>query len=149
MTLDVEPPEPPLLRGGVVDEDGSTETGDGRRDHLGDLLREGAWSDGFHEWADDTHLTTAEYSILREHGLTERIDLRWDAADERVRYAVPELPPGALEAVDHESGEELRAALDALADVVATTLETEYLPREAGGDEFWAGDTSEEFREGR
>lgn len=146
MTLDVDVPAPPSLRGGVADED--TGSGDGRRDALADLLREGAWADGFYEWADDTHVTEAEYAVLREHAI-DRIDFRWDAADERVQYDVPTLSPDVLAGVDHESGEELRAALDALADTVATTLETEYLPREAGGDEFWAGDTSEEFREGR
>lgn len=33
--------------------------------------------------------------MLREHGLIERIDFRGDAADDRVRYAVPDLPAGA------------------------------------------------------
>ncbi len=149
MTLDVDVPEPPSLRGGVVDEDEDTGIEDGRRDALVDLLQEGAWADGFREWAEDSNLTTAEYSVLREHGLIEGVDLRWDAADQRVRYAVPDLSAGALESVDSDTGEELRIAPDALANIVATTLETEYLTRESGGDEFWAGDTSEEFREGR
>lgn len=146
MSLDVDPPEPPSLRRGAVTDDDLPES-DGRRDTLAEALAEGAWADGFEEWAADTHLTVEEFSHAVEHDIVDGIDLYWDAETESVGYAVSPLPEGLREAMDRGDVEEVRAAIDDLADTVAATLATEYLPREEGVFEFSSGDTDPEFRD--
>jgi hypothetical protein len=164
MTLDVETPAPPPIGGRPVDPDpdhdresqGAPEStpwaddppaGAGRRDAIAAVLAEGAWTEGFEAWAADTHLTAAEFAVLRDHDLLAGFDFHCDPETESVRYRAPEVPEAVARDLRGEDTQEVRDALDALGREVAGVVESDYLVREEGVFEFSSGDTDPEFRD--
>ena len=144
MTLDIEIPEPPTLRGpedpGDYDavEEPEERTGDDtRRDELAGLLEAGAWEDAFDEWADDTYLNEGEFRAVRERGLLEELDFYWHPAAGDVGYRVPPIPADltdAREDIDADDIDDIEEALDGLARTVSEVLENDYIHR--GSEEF-------------
>ena len=146
MGLDVETPDPPDLtnRGlpGGVDPDAANDgLGDLRRAELEEVLRDGAWSEGFREWAEYTDLTAPEYSVLREHGLFGEMDFYWDPTEGRVRYEPPALPPELSERRELTSLADTE--LSDLGDAVLETIDDGYLDwgGEPTDDRDWPGES--------
>jgi hypothetical protein len=83
MTLDVETPDLPTLSGAqdpgdydAIDE--SEDAGDDyRREALAEFLDEGVWADAFHDWADRTSLTEAEFLAVLDADLVDEFDFYW------------------------------------------------------------------------
>jgi hypothetical protein len=123
MVLDVESPEPPdLTNRGLPSDleftDALESASDLRRPELEESLREGAWREAFHEWAEYTELTEAEYRTIRDHDLFEQLDFYWDPAAERLRFDVPTTPASWPESDDFEA-----KAVAELTDLGQTVLE--------------------------
>ncbi len=138
MGLDVDTPDPPPLWGpqqpgdyeAVEELDDPSD--DQRREELATFLEEGAWADGFDEWAAHTQLDEPEFEAAREAGLIEALDFYWEPASGDVGYRSPtvESLPGDL---DDHAAERVEEELDDLAHAVSARLE-EYVDRV--GDEF-------------
>ena len=154
MTLDVEVPDAPSLRGpqsrGEYDAIDATDeelTDDYRREELRGVLEEGAWRDAFEEWAEHTLLTDAEFETVLDRGLFDRLDLYWEPSSGEVGYRAPTLSDDTREAFDDPDGVE--AELDSLGRVLSEVLENDYLRRDEGEFGFFADDyTGEEEFEG-
>jgi hypothetical protein len=154
MTLDVEVPDPPSLRGpqsrgeyDAIDTNDEELTDDYRREELRGVLGEGAWRDAFEEWAEHTLLTNAEFGTVRELGLLDRLDLYWEPSDDEVGYRAPTLSADEREAFDDPDG--IEAELDSLGRVLSEVLENDYLLRDEDEFGFFADDyTGEEEFEG-
>lgn len=144
MTLDVEPPDPPELRGpegrgdyDAVDEiEGASD--DPRREALAEFLHDGAWVEAFDRWRESADLTQAEWDLVIDHDLVERFDFYWNPRAEDVGYLAPDLPDelttyerGGAEDVDEQAIEE---ELDDLGRTVSEVLENRYVDRT--GEEF-------------
>ncbi|MFC4550408.1 MULTISPECIES: stage III sporulation protein AB [Halorussus] len=142
MTLDVETPDPPALRGpqhpgdyDAVDEL-EDETGDThRRENLAEFLQNGAWEDAFEEWAEHTYLTDEEFRVVRELGLIDEFDFYWNPSDEDVGYRAPtvpdELPEPYDETLERGDVQGIDEALDALGRTVSEVMENDYIHRDA------------------
>jgi hypothetical protein len=138
MALNVTAPDPPDLtnrgmpRGFAWLEEtlGSEEF---YREDLEDLLQEGAWVEGFDEWAEYTDLDEGQARIVDDLGLFQAFDFYWDPTEDRLRFDAPAVPddwrerdatesfdPGTVSTVDNE--------LQDLGRTVRDTLET-YLER--------------------
>lgn len=139
MGLDADPPDPPPLDGpqqpgdyeAVEEIEGSQ--GNRRREELETFLDEGAWGDGFEEWAAHSDLDEAEFEAALAAGLIEALDFYWEPTTGDVGYRSPrvdELPGEELEA---DSARRVEEELDDLAHVVSAHLER-YVDRV--GDEF-------------
>ncbi|MDS0474271.1 hypothetical protein [Natrinema sp. 1APR25-10V2] len=144
MTLDVETPEPPTLRGpqdpgdyDAVDEP-DERTGDStRRENLADFLEAGAWEDAFDEWAADTYMNESEFRAVRELGLLEELDFYWNPSAEDVGYRVPTVPEDLTTQYDDIDEGEVEDVQDELAELgrtVSEVLENDYIHRD--GEEF-------------
>lgn len=151
MSLDVEPPDPPSLRGPqsrgtyeAIDLD-EEPTDDYRHEELATALEEGAWADAFVDWAEDTFLTESEFETAREHGLFEAFDFYWEPADDEVGYQSPELQePG-----DFEDPNGIADELDTLGRVVSEVLENDYLRRDENDFGFFDDESEAEADEDR
>lgn len=153
MGLGVETPDPPGLtnRGfprDVDPDDVSDGLGDLRRQELEDVLRDGAWTEAFREWAEYTDLNESEYRTVRDHGLFERLDFYWDPAGERLRFEQPELPEELTE--QRELGSLVAAELSDLGDTVLETLADGYVDWSGGPMESdeWRGESFDEEASG-
>lgn len=154
MTLDVDVPDPPSLRGpqsrgeyDAIDMTDQEPTDDYRREELRGVLREGAWRDAFEEWAGHTLLTDAEFGTVRELGLLDRLDLYWEPSSDEVGYRAPTLSDDEREAFDDPDG--IEAELDSLGRVLSEVLENDYLLRDEDEFGFFADDyTGEEEFDG-
>lgn len=118
MTLDVETPEAPPLE--------PLRDGDHAREELAAALEDGAWRDGFQEWAASTYLAAGEVRQARELGLFERFEFHVEPGDGAVGYDAPPVPSGAF-----DDGDGVREELDALGRAVSGTA-GDYL----AGEEF-------------
>jgi hypothetical protein len=157
MTLDVPIPDPPSLSGPQSRDDydavGNPEedTGDDyRRDAIADALEEGAWADGFDEWADETDLTETTFETVQRHELVDDFDFYWDPATEDVGYRAPDLPADARGDLNSTAADDVDAELDTLGRIVSEYLENDYLRRDEDTYGFFADeeDTDEyEFRD--
>jgi hypothetical protein len=138
MPLDVEVPDPPPLRGprpqGAYDavDVPEDDTGDDyRRETLADFLENGAWPDGFDEWAEDTAMTEAEYDLVADLGLFQAFDFYWDPSTDQAGYRAPSLPADLpdrdLSDIDTNG---IDNELDTLGRVVSEVLENDYLLRD-------------------
>ncbi|WP_254523041.1 hypothetical protein [Natrinema caseinilyticum] len=141
MTLDVEIPDPPALRGpqdpgdyDAVSEPDARTGDDARRQELAGFLDGGAWEDAFDDWAADTYMTEAEFRAVRELGLLDELDFYWNPSADDVGYLVPTVPDDRLEGRDDIDADDLEEELDALARTVSEVLETDYIHRD--GEEF-------------
>ncbi|GGL22140.1 hypothetical protein GCM10009037_01870 [Halarchaeum grantii] len=126
MSLDVETPDPPELESDAdlsdyddVDVAGANDT---HRDDLDAFLREGAWEEGFAEWAAQSDLDESEWEIVEDLGLVTGFDFFWDDFADRVGYHAPGLPEDWKE-------RDLHPALDSWSTVSAINAELTELGR--------------------
>lgn len=150
MALDIETPDPPDLtnRGfpaGLEDADAVGSESDLRRGELEALLREGAWTEGFDEWAEYTDLSAAEYQAVLTAGLLEALDFYWDPVAEELAFSVPTVPAGLVN--PEENGDRIRNELEELSGAVVGVLESGYTdwdglsPDDTWSDELFDDDT--------
>lgn len=142
MVLDVDIPDPPdltnrslpieLEHNEVLDG-----TADVRREELEEILRDGAWSEAVHEWAEYTDLTEAEYRVIRDADLFEQLDFYWDPIENRLRFETPSLP-AALE-TQPELAATITSELSDLCQTVLEMLEDAYVDwdEEGTGEKAW------------
>jgi hypothetical protein len=157
MTLDVPIPDPPSLSGPRSRDDydavGNPEEDAGddyRRDAIADALAEGAWADGFAEWAAETDLTETAFETVQRHELVDEFDFYWDPAAEDVGYRAPALPAAARNDLESTAADDFDAELDTLGRIVSEFLENDYLRRDEDTFGFFPDDegTDEyEFRD--
>lgn len=133
MTLDVSRPDPPALRShpdpDTIEDDGPTEDDSLRRDELESVLEDGAWREGFEEWAAYTDLSEREFEVLRERGLFDAFGFAWDVSAEAIDYDVPPVP---ADIGDTATVSRMDAELDDLGRAVAAAMEA-YLDEEEFG----------------
>ncbi|MFC6767608.1 hypothetical protein [Natrinema soli] len=144
MTLDVEVPDPPRLRGpqdpgdyDAVDEPEEWTGDDVRREELADFLDAGAWEDAFDEWSANASLTEDEFRALLERGLFAELDFYWNQSAEDVGYRTPPVPDelaSTHDGLDQSDIDDLEEALDSLGRTVSEVLENDYIHRD--GEEF-------------
>jgi hypothetical protein len=134
MALDVAVPTPPDITNRTVPEMVNLDALPGsdldlRRAELERILREGAWREGFEEWAQYTDLSEADVGVAVELGLFRGLDFFWDGEAERLRYVVPAVP----EEWDERTGPDgvpasrLQEELDELAQTVSESIATDYV----------------------
>jgi hypothetical protein len=151
MVLDVAPPEPPDLtnRGMPREFEWEEETlgsEDFYREDLEDLLQEGAWTEGFDEWAEYTDLDDAQFRTVDELGLFQAFDFYWDPTDDRLRFDAPTMPDDwrerdATATLDSSTVSMIDNTLKDLGRAVQETLE-DYLERNADDTDFgWGAET--------
>ncbi|SFP96047.1 MULTISPECIES: hypothetical protein [Halolamina] len=98
MILDVSIPEPPDLsnrgRPSSFDWEESEIIGseDFYREDLENLLQEGAWREGFEEWAEYTDLDEEEVRVVDDLDLFQAFDFYRDPTDDHLRYDAPTVP---------------------------------------------------------
>lgn len=131
-------PDPPPLHGPqqpgdyeAVEEIGEPQD-DQRREELETFLQEGAWADGFDEWAAHTALDEAEFEAARDAGLIGALDFYWEPSTGDVGYRSPKVDslPGEF---DRTSAGRVEEELDDLGHTVSAHLER-YVDRV--GEEF-------------
>jgi hypothetical protein len=145
MALTVETPTPPDLTNRPLPSDVDPAdvldgSNDLRREELEEALQDGAWSEGFQEWAAYTDLTEEEYHAIYDHGLLDRLDFYWDPTTERLRYAVPAVT-GAL--ADDDLAARAESELDDLGRTVVEQLADAYLDwgETDAGEADWSEET--------
>ena len=144
-----ETPEPPNLvnRGvpaGFDDTEIDAGTADFRRAELDAALREGAWREGFAEWATYADLTDDEFRTIERADLFDAFDFFWDGDDRRLRFEAPRLAVGdGRSTVDAGIRTRLNAELQELGGVVLGMLSAEYVDwaAEAAPDYLWREET--------
>ena len=133
MTLTVDAPHPPDL---TVDVGQGENQGSPAIEHRSDLeamLHDGAWKEGFAEWAENTDLTEFEWSIVLDLGLVDDYDFQWDNETEQVVFDAPAIPQDWRERELHpDLGDwatvsAINDGLDQLGRTVADLLELEYV----------------------
>jgi len=144
MTLDVDPPDPPELSEQVPDkyddDDHLDEDSEYRRNDLETLLHEGAWTDGFDEWAEHTDLDEDEYEIAVELGMFAAFDFFWDDFADRVGYNAPGIPEDWREKEYHPDLDSwgtvsgINAAMTEFGQTISEVLKTDYIDWEAEYD---------------
>jgi hypothetical protein len=144
MSLTVEPPESPDLTNralppGLEDSDAVGSESDLYRDELEAWLRDGAWAEAFSEWAEFTDLSVETFRALQSAGVVDGLDFYWDPVEERLRFAVPDLPPALVE---DEERVDTRAELEDLCETVLDALEDGYVDRDGFTvDDTWSDET--------
>ncbi|MBX0294640.1 hypothetical protein [Haloarcula nitratireducens] len=139
MALDIEDPEPPDLsnRGTPRDFEWQEETlgsEDFYREDIEDLLQEGAWKEGFDEWAEYTNLDEEHVRIVSDLGLFRAFDFYWDPTEDRLRFDTPVIPDdwrerNATESLDSSTVSMIDGELADLGQAVREVLE-DYLERD-------------------
>jgi len=151
MGLDVAVPEPPDLsnRGmprGFEWQEESRGSEDFHREELEALLQEGAWQEGFNEWAEYTDLDEAQVRIVGDLGLFQAFDFYWDPTEDRLRVDAPTVPDDwrerdATESLDSSTVSMIDSTLQDLGRAVREMLEG-YLERnDAASDYGWGAET--------
>ncbi|WP_254839738.1 hypothetical protein [Natronomonas marina] len=147
MGLDVETPDPPDLTNRPLPSELDPEevldgTVDLRREELEEILRDGAWSEAFQEWAEYTDLTETEYRTVHEAGLLELLDVYWDPMGNEVRFEVPGVPREL--AGREDLGSQATAELTDLGRTVVETIEDAYVDwgAEDEGEDAWSEETA-------
>lgn len=149
MSLDVTVPEPPDLtnRGTPREFEWEEETLGSEefyREDIEDLLVEGAWKEGFNEWAEYTDLDGEQVRIVGELGLFQAFDFYWDPVEDGLRFDPPALPDdwreeAAGESFDGGARSFIDSELQDLGRAVYETLEgyldTDAEPSDYGWDE--------------
>lgn len=154
MSLDVETPDPPTLRGPqsrgeyeAIDMADEQPEDDYRREEIAAVLEEGAWRDAFEEWAEHTDLSVDQFEAVRRGGLLEEFDFYWKPTTDDVGYRAPTVADEDGGAFDDPGTVE--AELDALGRTVSEMLENDYLLRDEGEFGFFAEEyTGEDTGEG-
>lgn len=151
MASDFEVPEPPDLsnRGmprGFEWQEETLGSEDFHREDLEDLLQEGAWTEGFNEWATYTTLEDEHVRVASDLGLFQALDFYWDPTDDRLRFDSPPVPDDwqdrtAATSLDSSTVSMIESELDDLGRTVQEELE-DYLDRnDELSDEGWGGET--------
>jgi hypothetical protein len=151
MALDSEVPDPPDLsnRGRPREFDWQDETlgsEDFYREDIEDLLQDGAWTEGFNEWAEYTSLDEEHVRIVGDLGLFRAFDFYWDPVDDRLRFDAPTLPDDwrsgdETASLDSGTASTVENELDDLGRAVQEVLE-DYLERDDAATDFgWGEDT--------
>lgn len=149
MALDVETPEPPDLsnRGMPREFEWQEETlgsEDFYREDLEDLLQEGAWQEGFNEWAEYTDLDEEQVRVVNDLGLFQAFDFFWDPTDDRLRFDAPTVPDDwrkrdTTRSLDSSTISLIDSELQDLGRAVHETLEG-YLERDDETSDYGWGD---------
>ena len=151
MALDIEVPEPPDLsnRGMPRDFEWQEQTlgsEDFYREDIEDLLQEGAWGEGFNEWAEYTNLDEEQARIVSDLGLFQAFDFYWDPTEDRLRFDAPTIPDDrrdrdASESIDSNTVSGIDGELDDLGRAVQEVLE-DYLERNSEASDYgWGEET--------
>jgi hypothetical protein len=151
MGLDVAVPEPPDLsnRGmprGFELLDETPGSADFHREELEDLLQEGAWREGFNEWAEYTDLDETQVRVVSDLGLFQAFDFYWDPTDDRLRFDAPSVPDDwrkrtATASLDSSTVSMIDTELQDLGRAVQETLE-DFLERsEETSTHTWGEET--------
>ncbi|MFC7078641.1 hypothetical protein [Haloarcula halophila] len=152
MTLDIAVPEPPDLsnRGtprGFEWEEETLGSEDFYREDIEDLLQEGAWKEGFSEWAEYTSLDETHGRTVDDLGLFQSFDFYWDPSEDRLRFDAPTISDDwreqeATESLDSSTVSMIDGELDDLGRAVQEMLE-DYLERnDEESDYGWGEDTA-------
>jgi hypothetical protein len=139
MTLDVPVPEPPDLsnrgrpRGFDWEESGTLGSEEFYREDIEDLLQEGAWREGFEEWADYTDLDEETARVVDDLELFQAFDFYRDPTDEHLRFDAPTVPEDwrdreVSESLDSSSVSAINSELQDLGRAVHETLQA-YMER--------------------
>ncbi|ELY63366.1 hypothetical protein [Natrinema versiforme] len=116
------------------------------REDIEDLLEEGAWKEGFNEWAEYTNLDEADVRIVSDLGLFHAFDFYWDPTEDRLRFDAPTIPDdwrerNVAESLDSSTVSMIDSELDDLGDTVHEELE-DYLERnDEASDYGWGEET--------
>lgn len=139
MTLDVSIPDPPDLsnRGRPSDfdweESETLGSEDFYREDLEDLLQEGAWREGFEEWAEYTDLDEETVRVVDDLDLFQDFDFYRDSTDDHLRFDAPTVPEDwrerdVTESLDSSTVSAINGELHDLGRAVHETLQN-YLQR--------------------
>lgn len=151
MALNVETPEPPDIsnRGMPREFEWQEETlgsEDFYREDLEDLLQEGAWTEGFNEWAEYTDLDEEQVRVINDLGLFQAFDFYWDPTDDRLRFNAPTVPDdwrkrNTTKSLDSSTISLIDSELQDLGRAVHETLEG-YLERDDEASDYgWGNET--------
>ena len=154
MALDMETPDPPDVTNRQVPrslEEIDVRLEDLRRGEIETALREGAWREGFEEWAEYADVDDDSVAMTVDEELYQAFDFYYDPEGDQVRAVPPSLPQDWAEAVDASTAAELRTALDDLGETVADLLTQEYLDwaEATEGDYVWREETFSTVEEER
>ncbi|WP_336364911.1 hypothetical protein [Halalkalicoccus salilacus] len=114
------------------------------REDLENLLQEGAWQEGFNEWADYTDLDEEQVRVVNDHGLFQAFDFYWDPTHDRLRFDAPTVPDDwqkrdTTESFDSSTISLIDSELQDLGRAVHETLE-DYLERDEEASDYGWGD---------
>ena len=151
MAHDIEVPEPPDLsnRGMPREFEWQEETLGSEefyREDIEDLLQEGAWKEGFNEWAEYTNLDEEQVRLVDDLGLFQALDFYWDPTEDRLRFDAPTVSDGSRErettqSLDASTVSTIDGELEDLGRAVQETLE-DYLERDdVSSDYGWGEET--------
>ncbi|AUV83979.1 hypothetical protein C2R22_12740 [Salinigranum rubrum] len=122
------------------------------REDLEDLLQEGAWKEGFNEWAEYTTLDEEQVRIVSDLGLFQAFDFYWDPTEDRLRIDSPTIPDDwrerdATESLSSSTVSLIDGELDDLGRAVQEVLE-DYLERDDEASDYgWSEETYDEREE--
>ena len=151
MALDIEIPGPPDLsnRGMPREFEWQEETLGSEefyREDIEDLLQEGAWKEGFNEWAEYTTIDEEDVRLVEDLGLFQALDFYWDPTEDRLRFDAPRVADGSRErertqSLDSSTVSTIENELEDLGRAVQETLE-DYLDRDdVESDYGWGEET--------
>ncbi|WP_254839640.1 hypothetical protein [Natronomonas marina] len=151
MARDTGVPDPPDLsnRGTPREFEWQEETlgsEDFYREDIEDLLEEGAWKEGFNEWAEYTNLDETQVEIVGDLGLFQALDFYWDPTEDRLRVDAPTVSGTprereAAESLDSSTVSMIDGELADLGQAVREVLER-YLERnDEASDYGWGAET--------
>ncbi|WP_227015841.1 hypothetical protein [Haloarcula sp. JP-L23] len=103
------------------------------REDLENLLQEGAWREGFEEWAEYTDLDEEEVRVVDDLDLFQAFDFYRDPTDDHLRFDAPTVPEDwrerdVTESLDSSSVSAINGELHDLGRAVHETLQN-YLQR--------------------
>ena len=156
MAFDIEVPDPPDLsnRGMPREFEWQEETlgsEDFYREDLEDLLQEGAWKEGFNEWAEYTNLEEEHLRLVSELDLFHALDFYWDPTEDRLRFDAPRISDDwrerdATASLDSSTVSMIDGELDDLGRAVQEVLE-DYLERNGYESDLGLGEETYGDRE--
>jgi hypothetical protein len=146
MAVDIEPPAPPDVTNRQVPEGldaVDVHLEDLRRGEIETALRDGAWQEGFEEWAEYADVAATSLEMAVDRALFQAFDFYYAPDGEQVRAVPPTPPEDWVAEADRSTVSELRTALDDLGETVAELLSRDYLDwaEAADGDYVWREET--------